>query len=188
MKTNLLFSTASQLETDCLVVVALDRSDKDLHNQDVHKKDRSSKDKAVKDKPAPLIETADAAIREAAKDVISSGEVTAKMFEPTLLHRPAGLQAKRLLLLGGGKANDFSAAELRKLAGAAVSTLKAKNICSFAFVLGGSGTISPAEAVRAIVEGAFVGNFDPGYYKSDRNDQKIDAITIIVEGSGKGDL
>src|SRR3979490_2607252 len=133
MKTNLLFSTPSQLETDCLVVVALDRSDKNLHN-----KDRSSKDKAVKDKPAPLIETADAAIREAAKDVISSGEVTAKMFETTLLHHPAGLQAKRLLLLGGGKANDFSAAELRKLAGAAVRTLKAKSIRSFAFVLGGS--------------------------------------------------
>jgi leucyl aminopeptidase len=189
MKTNLSSSAPSQLETDCLVVVVLDRTDnKDAHNQDVHKKDRSAKDKVEKDKPAPSIETADAAIREAAKDVISSGEVTAKMFETTLLHHPAGLQAKRLLLLGGGKANNFSAAELRKLAGAAVRTLKAKSIRSFAFVLGGSGVISLLEAVRAIVEGAFVGNFDPGYYKSDRNDQKIDAITIIVEGSGKGDL
>jgi len=38
--------------------------------------------------------------------------------------------------------------------------------------------------VPAIVEGAFVGNFDPGYYKSDRNekDQKIDALTIVVHG------
>src|ERR1700681_4946286 len=188
MKTNLSSSAPSQLETDCLVVVALDRSDKDLHNKAVNNKDRSAKDKAEKNKPAPSIETADAAVREAAKDVISSGEVTAKMFETTLLHHPAGLQAKRLLLIGGGRANDFSAAELRKLAGAAVLTLKGKSIRSFAFVVGGGGVVSPAEAVRAIVQGAFVGIFDPGYYKSDRTDQKIDALTFMVEGSGKGDL
>jgi leucyl aminopeptidase len=195
MKTNLSSSAPSQLETDCLVVVALDRSGNDSHDKDRgsnnrgNNKNRPSKDKAEKDKAAPSIETADAAIREAAKDVIASGEVTAKMFETTLLHHPAGLEAKRLLLLGGGKANNFSTSELRKLAGAAVRTLKGKSIRNFAFVLGGDGFVPPAEAVRAIVEGAFVGNFDPGYYKSDRNDdQKIDAITIVVEGSGKADL
>jgi len=38
-----------------------------------------------------------------------------------------------------------------------------------------SPAIIPAEeAVRAIVEGALVGNFDPDYYRSDRKDQKID--------------
>src|ERR1700686_4609925 len=187
MKTNLLSSSPSQLETDCLVVVALDRSDKDLHNKDVHNKDRSSKDKAEKDKPAPSIETADAAVREAAKDVISSGEVTAKMFETTLLHHPAGLKAKRLLLVGGGKAKTFSAAELRKLAGAAVRTLKSKRIRSFAFVVPESA-VPASQGVPAIVEGAFVGNFDPGYYKSDRNekDQKIEALTIVVHGDAQG--
>ena len=40
----------------------------------------------------------------------------------------------------------------------------------------------------AIVEGAFVGNFDPDYYKSDRKDQKIDAVTIVVDKDGQGDL
>jgi len=36
---------------------------------------------------------------------------------------------------------------------------------------------------RAIVEGALVGNFDPDYYRSDRKDQKIDAVTIVSGGS-----
>src|SRR5713226_6282779 len=168
MNTNLSSSAPSQLETDCLVVVVLDRSEKD---------------RSEKDKPAPSVECNDAAVREAAKDLISSGEVTGKTFETTLLHRPAGLKAKRLLLLGGGKAKTFSAAELRKLAGAAVRTLKSKSIRSLAFVV--PETAVPAgQGLRAIVEGAFVGNFDPGYYKSDRNekDQKIDAFTIVVHG------
>src|SRR5580693_1955530 len=178
MNTNLSSSLPSQLETDCLVVVVLDRSEKD----------QSEKDQSKKDKPAVTVESSDAAVREAAKDVISTGEVTGKSFETTLLHRPTGLKAKRLLLIGGGKAKTFSAAELRKLAGAAVRTLKSKSIRSFAIVLPESGIARP-DAVGAIVEGAFVGDFDPGYYKSDRKDkdgdQKIDAITLVVEGDTK---
>jgi leucyl aminopeptidase len=163
MKITLSSSTPSQLETDCLVVVVLDRNEKD--------------------KPAPSVECDDAAVVAAAKDVIASGEVTAKSFETTLLHNPTGLKAKRLLLIGAGKAKDFSAAELRKIAGTAVRTLKSKSIHSFAFAHGG-GVPSPF-AVRAIVEGATIGDFDPGYYKSDRKDkdknQKIDAVTIVVQ-------
>ena len=177
MNTNLSSSVPSQLETDCLVVVVLDRSE-----------DRQKSDRSEKDKPAPALESSDAAVREAARDVLSSGEVTGKAFESTLLHNPTGLKAKRLLLLGGGKAKAFSAAELRKLAGAAVRTLKGKSIRTFAFVLPESA-VAANEGVRAIVEGAFVGDFDPGYYKSDRkdkdNDQKIDEITIVVPGDTK---
>jgi leucyl aminopeptidase len=186
MNTNLSSSVPSQLETDCLVVVVLDRS------EDRKKEDRQKSDRSEKDKPAPALECSDAAVREAAKDVLASGEVTGKAFETTLLHNPTGLKAKRLLLLGGGKAKAFSAAELRKLAGAAVRTLKGKSIRTFAFVLPESAVaagISNSDAVRAIVEGAFVGDFDPGYYKSDRkdkdNDQKIDEVTIVVPGDTK---
>src|ERR1700675_588466 len=167
MNTNLSSSAPSQLKADCLVAVVLDRGEKD--------------------KPAVAVESADGAVREAARNVIASGEVTAKIFETTLLHSPAGLKAKRLLLLGGGKAKTFSAAELRKLAGTAVRTLKSKSIRSFAFVV--PETAVPAsQGLRAIVEGAFVGNFDPGYYKSDRSekDQKIDALTMFLHDNAQG--
>ncbi len=188
MNTNLSSSAPSQLETDCLVVVVLDRNKNDRNKNDRSENDRAEDGRNKKDKPAPSVESTDAAVREAAKDVMASGEVTAKAFETTLLHRPAGLKAKRLLLLGGGKAKTFSTAELRQLAGAALRTLKSKNIRSFAFALPESGIAAP-EGVRAIVEGAFVGNFDPGYYKSDRNDkdndQKIDDVTILTKGDQK---
>jgi len=43
--------------------------------------------------------------------------------------------------------------------------------------------------VRSIVEGAIIGDFDPGYYKSDRKEkdkeQKIDALTIVTSGDAK---
>jgi leucyl aminopeptidase len=82
--------------------------------------------------------------------------------------------------MGGGKAKSFSSSDLRKLAGAAVRTLKAKSIREFAFIAPNS--LPADEAARAIVEGAFVGNFDPDYYKSDRKDQKIDTLTVVASG------
>ena len=179
MKTNLSSSTPSQLETDCLVVVVLDRTEKDTSG---------------KGKPAPSIECNDAAVGAAASEVIASGEVTAKQFETTLLHNPAGLKAKRLLLLGGGKAKYFTATELRKLAGAAVRTLKSRSIRSFAFTLPENDVPAP-DATRAVVEGAIIGDFDPGYYKSkngDQNgnnkDQKIDALTIVFKNGDQKTL
>ena len=46
-----------------------------------------------------------------------SKEFTGKALDFALLHRPAGLKARRLLFAGGGKADKFNAAALRKTAG-----------------------------------------------------------------------
>ncbi len=165
MKTTLHIALPSQIETECLVVPVLDAAE--------------SKNGDNSDKHDPRLQTADKAVIAAAADLIASGEVTGKMLETTLLHKPAGLKAKRLLLIGGGKAKSFSSAELRKLAGAAVRGLKAKELKSFALVAPKTrGGLD--EAVKAVVEGAYVGNFDPDYYKSDRKEQKIDELVIVA--------
>ena len=161
MKTNLSFSRPAEVETECLVVVALDRGEKEKNQL--------------------TVESGDEAVKAAAAGVLSTGEASGKIFEATLVHNPAKLKAKRLLLLGGGKAKSFSAFELRRLAGAAVRSLKSKSIRTFAFVVP-EKNLNPEEAAKAVVEGAFVGNFDPDTYKSDRKDQKIDALTLVTSG------
>jgi leucyl aminopeptidase len=171
MKTNLSLSNPAEVETDCLVAIVLDRTEKD----------GASKDQSQTDRTQVVIEVSDASIKDAAADLITSGEVTGKMFESTVLHHPAKLKAKRLLLLGGGKAKSFSAFELRRLAGAAVRTLKARGLRSFALVAPETG-LKADEAVKSIVEGAIVGNFDSNTYQTDRKDQKIDALTVVARG------
>ena len=171
MKTTLSFATPAELETESLVAVVLDHAEKDAST-----KSQSASDK--KEKPQLKLATGDVAVQSAAADLLASGELTGKPFESNLLHKPAGLKAKRLLLISGGAAKKFTAYDLRRIAGAAVRTLKSRGLRSFAFI---APTDIPAEeAVRAIVEGALVGNFDPDYYRSDRKDQKIDTLTIIA--------
>ncbi len=163
MKTNLNTAAPSQIETECLVVTVTDAAE-----------DNKNGDKS--DKHNPQIQTDDRAVQTAAADLIASAEVTGKMLETVLLHKPEGLKAKRLLLIGGGKAKSFSSSELRKLAGAAVRTLKAKDLKSFAFIM----PRGVDDAAKSIVEGAFVGNFDADYYRSDRNEQKVDELIIVA--------
>jgi leucyl aminopeptidase len=161
MKTTISLSAPAEIETEALVVVVLDRGEKD--------------------KPQVGVDASDGAIQEAAADVFASGEAVGKPLEITLLHKPGKLKAKRLLLLGGGKAKNFSAYDLRKLAGVAVRTLKSRGIKSFAILAPETG-LKPEEAVKAIVEGAFVGVFDSDTYKSDRKIQTIDSIAIVAKG------
>jgi leucyl aminopeptidase len=166
MKTTISSSTPSQLETESLVAIVLDQND--------------PKEKSKDAKPQLRLGSGDAAVQSAAADLLASGELTGKPFEINLLHKPAGVKAKRLLLIGGGSAKKFSSYDLRRIAGAAVRTLKARGIRSFGFIA--PSGIPADEAVSAIVEGALVGNFDPDYYRSDRKDQKIDALTILASG------
>jgi leucyl aminopeptidase len=170
MKTIISLSTPAQLETESLVAVVLDHSDP------AQKQKNQNKDA----KPQLQLATDDKAVSAVAADLLASGELTGKPFETNLLHKPAGLKAKRLLLIGGGAAKKFTSYELRRVAGAAVRSLKSRGIRSFAFIA--PTGIPPEEATRAIVEGALVGNFDPDYYRSDRKDQKIDELAIVTGG------
>jgi len=172
MKTTISLTTPAQLETESLVAIVLDQSDP------------AQKEKNKDAKPQLKLATGDSAVQAAPADLLASSELTGKPFEINLLHKPAGLKAKRLLLIGGGAAKKFTSYDLRRMAGAAVRTLKSRGIRSFAFIA--PPTIPAEEAVRAVVEGALVGNFDPDYYRSDRKDQKIDELTILASGdSGK---
>src|ERR1700733_15130799 len=166
MKITISSSTPAELETESLVAVVLDHSEASPNEKDK--------------KPQLKVATADAAVQSAAADLLGSGEVAGESLETNLMHKPAGLKAKRLLLVSGGGAKKFSSYDVRRLAGTAARALKSRGIRSFAFVA--PAGIPAEEAVRAIVEGAHVGNFDPDYYRSDRKDQKIDGLTVVAGG------
>jgi len=164
MKTTVFTAKPSELETESLVAVVLDESNST-------EKDR---------KPELKLMTSDPALQAVSAELLASGELSGKPLETNLLHKPSNVKAKRLLLVSGGSAKKFSSYDLRRVAGTAARTLKARGIRSFAIVA--PSGIPAEEAVRAIVEGAHVGNFEPDYYRSDRKDQKIDGLIVIASG------
>jgi leucyl aminopeptidase len=111
------------------------------------------------------------------RKLATSGELTGKPLEMTLVHAPRGLKAARLLLVGAGKREKIDTAVLRKIAGAALRYLKSRSVKQFAFVLREN---VPAEAAaQAVAEGALTANFESDKYKTDKKDAKsVDAILL----------
>ena len=70
------------------------------------------------------------------QELRDSGEFAGKLYELSWLHRPAGLAAKRLVVMGGGSRDKFTAVEARRLAGVLLRSLRPKGVRSLALVLG----------------------------------------------------
>ncbi len=131
------------------------------------------------DKDSPrdsgVLQQADAATAGWIGEVYSSGEFSGKFGEIALLHRPAGFAARRLALAGCGKPDKFDAAQMRKVAGAVVRSLKGRSAKSIALVLDGAYAAEAAE-------GALLGDFEPDRYKTDEKEKKqVDVFSLVGE-------
>ncbi|MBI4874619.1 MAG: leucyl aminopeptidase [Acidobacteria bacterium] len=113
------------------------------------------------------------------EEVYSSGEFAGKTGEMALLHRPAGFAARRLVLAGGGKLGKFDAAEMRKLAGTVVRSLKGRSVRNIALAVERGD-----EFAAAAVEGALLGEFETDRYKTDESEKKpLDVFALAGEVS-----
>ena len=172
MKTNLLFQDPSTLAIPLLTVFSADMSTGD-------------------DATTPMLLTTSDAIAKAAARALKSGEFKSGSLETLLLHAPAGLKAERLLIVGVGKIANLDAHELRKASGAALRFAKPRGIRDLAVVYpdyhsDSNAALKPLPAKltsRALVEGAFVADFDPDTYRSDRKDLTIHNFTVVASGS-----
>jgi leucyl aminopeptidase len=170
MDTQLLYGNANEIETPMLAVFAVDVAAKS------------------DEKPQPILLASLKTVENAAKRLIESGEFKATLGEVVILHSPAGLKAERLLLVGLGKAKDFSLDRVRKGAGTAVRAAKPRSVRKLAISFPDTGGIpgmklqelSAMLTARAMVEGAELAQMDWDTYRSDRKDCAVDSLTLIV--------
>jgi len=114
----------------------------------------------------------------------SSGEFTGKLYESAILHRPEGVAAKRLVVIGGGKREKFSSVEARRIAGTLARSLKSKGLRSVALL------IEDLDLAAAATEGAILGAWEADKYKTDpkKNEKQIESFTIVVPGADPSGL
>src|SRR5579859_2749222 len=131
MRTDLSFTPLAQIETELLAVLATDT--------------QTAKGPDVK--PQPVLLTSDEAVRAAAAAVLSTGEYKASSNETILLHAPAGLKAKRLLIVGVGKKGKATVHAVRNAAGTAVRYTKPRSIRELVFALPENYSEGPLHAM-----------------------------------------
>ena len=137
-------------------------------------------DKVQADALVALVHAEEAAPAELAsvascmEELKSSGEFTGKSGEMAVLYQPAGLAAKRLVVVGAGKRTAFDAAGLRRAVGSTVRSSKQKGVKTLAWWLG-SGDVAAA------LEGAILGNFDPDRLKTTSKESKsLESFILVV--------
>jgi leucyl aminopeptidase len=115
----------------------------------------------------------------------AGGELTGKSLEMVLVHFPEGMDAKRLLVVGAGKPEKFTIADLRKIAGSALRYLKSRGVKKFAF-LPREGERGFA-AAQAVVEGLTAGDFESDKYRTDKkNNREIQSVSLVGFDAGPG--
>lgn len=115
-----------------------------------------------------------------AAEMHARGEFTGKALETVLIHRPAGMKAERLLLVGCGEKPKFDANAMRRAGGVVVRALKAKSIVAASIRL--KGTTLSAEMLAALAEGALLGDFEPDRYKTEKKNgsKPFETLTISI--------
>jgi len=113
------------------------------------------------------------------KELYDTGEFNGKACDISVLHRPAGFKAKRLVLAGAGKRDKFNASELRKVTGAVLRSLKSKKIRSITLAL--DVAFRSDEFAAAAVEGAILGDFESDRYKTDpkKSEKRVDSFAVL---------
>jgi leucyl aminopeptidase len=165
MNTKILFAPSSDIETELLAVFAVDVSANKVA------------------KPEIRLLASDEAPARAAQTVLDGGEFKAESCETLLLHSPAGLKAKRLLIVGLGKAAKLTPHEVRKGAGTAVRFAKPRGLREVAIAVPVAEALDPKLTVRALAEGAVIADYDSDTYRSDRKDRSVQSLQVIAPPS-----
>ena len=180
MNTKLIFTATGEFQTPLLAVFAVDLAT------------------GKNAEPRPVLLTSSIDMADAAARALGPGEFKAALGETALIYLTDGmqsgrLQAERLLIVGLGKAKDYSLDKLRKGAGTAVRAAKARSVRELAIAFPNAGAVGsePIEQLsakltaRAMVEGAELAELDWDTYRSDRKDHSINNLSIFIEVSNE---
>jgi leucyl aminopeptidase len=113
-------------------------------------------------------------------DVIASGEIAGKPNETSLVHAK-DTPFKRVLVVGLGERDTFTASALAKYAGTAVRFLGKRGVKSIAIVLPES--VDAATAASFVAEGANAATLDTTLYRTEADKPVVTDDVAILAGS-----
>jgi leucyl aminopeptidase len=112
-------------------------------------------------------------------ELLGSGEASAKRGRARYLR----IDGTRLVVVGAGERDAVDMDAIRDAAAAGVRELGASAGGDVAWPLDVSLALDLADQARAVVEGALLGAYDPGAWKTTREDEaEVGRLTIVTDG------
>jgi leucyl aminopeptidase len=115
-------------------------------------------------------------------ELVETGELTTKRGTARTVH----LDGERAIVVGGGPADAVDADVLRDAAAAVVIEAKASTGGAIAWPLDGALSLPLEEQARAIVEGAVLGDYEPGAWKTEAREEAEISQFVLVTAADVG--
>jgi leucyl aminopeptidase len=129
---------------------------------------------------SPSLELLNKLTRGIVKSVHSSGEFKPELGKTCWIHRPPGLKARNLLLIGAAEKTQFDLSKLREVAGTALRCGRSGGNETMAFLCRGEHTGDLAS--RAIAESAVYANYEADIYKTrDKEQHDVKKFMLLFE-------
>jgi leucyl aminopeptidase len=103
-------------------------------------------------------------------ELLGTDEMRGKQGDMVYVYRPGKIRARRLLLVGAGKREEFSLDTVRKVTGSAARFLRGKGARSMAILR--RSQLDLEGSAQAAVEGALLGLFEPDMYKTESKEER----------------
>ncbi len=119
-------------------------------------------------------------------EMLGTDEMRGKQGDMVYIYRPGNIRARRLLLVGAGKREEFSFDTVRRMAGSAARFLRSKGARSMAILR--RSQLDLGNSAQAATEGALIGLFEPDMYKTEnKEERRIDELVLLSAASGSED-
>ncbi len=140
--------------------------------------------------PAGATGAVDRALDGAISQLIADGDAKGKAGEFTLLHTLGKIPAKRVVVAGLGKADEFDADKIRAVSAETARFLQGHNCTRAATIVHGAGIggIDPTAAAQALAEGAILGSYSFDRHKSKKNgsdDSELQELLVVEFDAAK---
>ncbi|HEX9922398.1 MAG TPA: leucyl aminopeptidase [Anaerolineae bacterium] len=127
----------------------------------------------------------DKALGGAISDLIESGDLRGKAGETAVLYPRGAIPARRVIVVGLGKQDEFGPEAVREAAAVAIKQTKKLGATSIASIIhgGGIGGLEIGEAAQAVVEGSLLALYKYDAPRSKKKaadeEQAIESLTLV---------
>ncbi len=125
----------------------------------------------------------DRALTGMISELIESKEISGKLNQTIVIHTVGKIPAKRVIVVGLGKAEDFTLDRVRQAAGSSIKAARKAKAGKVVSIVHGAGIggLSMSEAARCLTEGALLANFSYNELKTDKENNHEILQFVIAE-------
>jgi leucyl aminopeptidase len=118
------------------------------------------------------------------RELLALGDVKGKLNETTLLYPPKSFPARRVLIVGLGKQEEFDLDKVRQVSATAARKAQSLGVTRYATIVHGAGSagLDPSQAAQALAEGTVLSQYRFTQHRTEEDDldEKVELETVQV--------